>query len=199
MGVDQVDKFIKQEPGVQRAAACLWMELDGEDGTTGVVHALAGAVIGIGVTEHGAFGQGIGYDGVAVVLGGDEYTASGNFLHGLVGAAVAVVQFFGFGAHGQSHQLMAQTNAEYRNAAVGNFLQLVDDSGVFRRIARAVAEHNTVGVIGEHFFGGGGAGHTDDFTAAADQFAGECFLWRRNPTAPRCAPRFPRFRMHQNC
>ena len=72
-------------------------------------------------------------------------------------------------------------------------MQLVDDSGVFRRIARAVAEHNTVGVIGEHFFGGGGAGHTDDFTTAADQFAGNVFLGAEIPQHHGALPVFHGF------
>ena len=90
----------------------------------------------------------------------------------MIRAAVAELQLEGFRAAGEAEELVAEADAEDGLLAE----QAADGAdGVFERfgVAGAVGEEDAVGVLGENFFGGGGAGQDRDAAAQVDQVAGD--------------------------
>jgi hypothetical protein len=58
-----------------------------------------------------------GIDGEAMVLAGDQHLAGVEVLHRMVGAVVAELHLHGLAAGSQAHQLVAEADAEHRDAA----------------------------------------------------------------------------------
>lgn len=99
------NKIIEHKLRILRAAGGFGVELGGEEGLGFVLDALAGAVVEV-LEEHGPLGgQRVGIDGEAVVLAGDVAALRTAEAHGLVVAAVAVLQLEGVAARGQAHEL----------------------------------------------------------------------------------------------
>ncbi len=90
-----------------------------------------------------------GVDGEAVVVGGDLHPSGGPVEHGLVDAAVAVVELVGAVAQGPSEQLVAQADAEEGDAGVEHPAQQLDLAHGRARVAGAVGEEHAVGVQGQ--------------------------------------------------
>ena len=88
------------------------MVLDGENGFAIEANAFEGAI------KQGAMGfdhtiwQAVGFDDETVVLAGDFNFRGLEVFDRVIGAAVAVMHFFGFGTQRQRQHLMAEANAE---------------------------------------------------------------------------------------
>ena len=148
------------------------MELDGKAVPFFVLDALAGAVVGVDLGNAAHLGgQLVPHHRVAVVLAGDEGAAAGKVGHGLVGAAVAVLQLGGLGAGGQGRQLVAQADAEGGHAQRKDPAQVLNGFHRLGGVAGAVGQHDAVRVQGGHLFGGGEGGHHRHLAAAAGQAA----------------------------
>ena len=93
------------------------MVLDAEDRQPRVPEAFEGLVVEVDVARLDVGGQGGGVDGEAVVLGGDLDLAGALVADRVVGAAVAELELEGLGAEGLAQELVAQADAEDRDAA----------------------------------------------------------------------------------
>ena len=160
-----VNEFVKQIADILRAGAGFRVALEAEHGFVGQLDALQGAVEQGFVGNSCVGGQGVGIDGEAVVLAGDDDFAAVQVLHGVVRAVVAEVHFQGFCTDGEADELMSQTNAEDGFAACHQFLHGFDGVGTRFGVARAVGEEHAVGVECQHVFRAGLGG--DDGQAAA--------------------------------
>ena len=150
------------------------MELHGKGVPLGVIHALAGAVVGVD-PAHLARGQALRNHRVAVVLAGDVGVAGLDVDDRLVAAAVAVFQLRGLPAGGQRHHLMAQAQPEQGHLAQ-QFLDLGDAAGVLGGVAGAVGQHHAVGMPGEDLRRRRVGGHHRHLAAAALQLADDVAL-----------------------
>src|SRR5262249_12981823 len=107
-------EIVEQVRAVVRAGRCFRVVLDAEDGVLLVAHALEGAVVEVDVRRLDVGGEGGGGGGENVVLGRDLDAAGGAVEDGLVGAAMAELEFERLRSEGQAEQLMAETDAEDR-------------------------------------------------------------------------------------
>ena len=115
-------------------------------------------------------GQRIFGDREAVVLRGDFDGAGLQILHRMIRAAMAELELERLRAAGQAEQLVAEADAEDRllaEQAADRADRVVERLGV----AGAVREEDAVGLVREHFFGGGGAGQDRHAAAQVDQVA----------------------------
>ena len=90
---------------------------------------------------------------------------------GLVRAAVAVFQLAGLCACGQRGQLVAEADAEGRDAGGEHFADVRDDLDVLGRVAGAVGEHEAVGIERGQLGSGRRAGQHGHAAAALLQAA----------------------------
>ena len=104
-------KFIEQIAAVPGTGRIFGMILNGEDGQVFVAQPFYRTIIQINMGDFQLFGQTIGIDRVAVVLGGDMSASGGQFFHRMIAAAVAEFQFEGLSAEGMGDQLVAQADA----------------------------------------------------------------------------------------
>ena len=132
-----VNEFVEQIADILRAWAGFGVALETEHGFVGQLDALQGVVEQGFVGNSCVGGQGVGIDGEAVVLAGDNDFAAVQVLNGVVRAVVAEVHFQGFGTDGEADQLVSQANAENRFAAFHQFLYGFD--GVVARLGVAWA------------------------------------------------------------
>ena len=103
-----------------------------------------------------------------MVLAGEERARAAHVARRLVHAAVAVLELHGAAALRQRHELVAEADAEHRDAAeeLGDLRDLAD---VVRRVAGAVGEHDAVISSGEDVLRLRRAGqHRHDAAAAAE-------------------------------
>ena len=154
--------------------ACLRVELYGEGPEAGIVHALAGAVVGVGEGNLSG-GEAGGVHGIAVVLAGDVGADAVQIPHRLVDAPVAVFQFEGGASGGQRGELVPQADAKEGGLAQ-KLLDLGDLVDVFRRVAGAVGEHYAVRVCGQDLFRGGRRRQDGDGAAPLLQFPDNVLL-----------------------
>ena len=87
-----------------------------------------------------------GVDGEAVVVGGDLDPAGGQVHHRLVDAAVPVRQLVGAEAQRAAEQLVAEADAEVRDAGGQHLAQHLDRAVRGRRVAGTVGEEHPVRV-----------------------------------------------------
>ena len=111
-----------------------------------------------------------------MVLRGDEHSAAGKLLDGLVGAAMAVVQLFGFAAAREREQLVAETDAEQRQTAFAQLFELLNNRGVLLGISGAVGQHDAVGLERENFLRRGMGRHYRDLAVALVELASDVVL-----------------------
>ena len=107
-----VNEFVKQIADILRAGAGFGVALEAEHGFVGQLDALQGIVKQGFVGNPCVGGQGVGIDGEAVVLAGDDDFAAVQILHGVVCAVVAEVHFQSFCTDGEADELVSQTDAE---------------------------------------------------------------------------------------
>ena len=108
----------------------------------------------------------------AVVLAGDFDPAGFQVLHWMIGAAMAEVHLPGLGPERQSKDLVAQADAENRQARLQQFMQgghRIDARG--SRVARPVGEEYSIRRVGENLFGGGARRHHGDGTVQRGETA----------------------------
>src|SRR6516162_809543 len=107
--------------------------------------------------------QALGIDDKAVILAGDFYGAGQEILDRMVGAAMTAGHLAGAAAERQRHQLMAETNPEYRFARIDQLAQHRDRIGGGRGgIARPVRQENPVGPKAKYVLRRGGGGDDGD-------------------------------------
>ena len=90
--------------------------LDAEDGQRLVAEAFERAVVEVDVGGFDVGGKGGGVDGEAVVLRGDLDPAGPFVAHRVIGASMAELEFEGGCAEGLAEELVAQADAEDRDA-----------------------------------------------------------------------------------
>ena len=93
-----------------------------------------------------------------MVLRGDFDPAGFQILHRLVAAAMAEFQLESFSAERLAENLVAEADAENRNAGVEQRLHFAHDIIQRGRIAGAVREKNSGGLVLERVGGAGGRG-----------------------------------------
>ena len=175
------NKPVEEPPGIQRAAAGLRVELNGEDGYVFIVDALARPVVAVDHAGLRRFRQSVGEHGVAVVLARDEDPARGCFQDGLIGAPVPVMKFFCFGTLAQGEQLVTQTDAEGGDVICAELPELGDNADVVGRVPRTVCEHDAVGLHCPDLLGCRRAGEDRDIAAALLQLAADVILCAEIP------------------
>ena len=179
----QGDEAVEEELRIQRAAAGLRMELDGEPGHAEVLEAFVGAVVHVDQQLPPAFRQGLAVQGVAMVLARDETAVGADEAYRLVVAAMAVFQFQDAGAGGDAEELVAQADAHdgfgppsflpVTLALLHHFPQDGDRLGTFLRVAGAVAQEDAVEIQFGIVIVPGDPQH---FDAAAQQAADDVVL-----------------------
>jgi hypothetical protein len=112
--------------------------LEGEGRHVGAGDALQGAVEQRHVGGTQVFRQGIGVDRKTVVLAGDQHLAGIHVFHGVIGTVVAELHLQRPGARSQGQQLVAEADAEGRDATVEEFADGDDRVVAGLRIAGAV-------------------------------------------------------------
>ena len=152
------------------------MELDGERGHIGIIHALAGAVVAVDKTQGRVFRQRVAVHRIAVVLARHVGQPGLDVLRGLICAAVAVLQLGGLCALTERQQLMPQADAEGRDAVAHEFAQVRNHGGVIRRVAGAVGQHHAV-VLADYVLRLGVRRNNRDLTAALAQLALDVVLY----------------------
>ena len=88
-----------------------------------------------------------------MVLAGDHHHARVEILYRVVGTVVAMTHFQGLGAGGQGQQLVAETDAEYRNIGFQDFLDRLDRVVARLGIARTVGEEHAIRIERQHVTG----------------------------------------------
>ena len=114
----------------------------------------------------GTCGQSIAQNRITVVLAGNKGTFQRKVGHRLVGAAVAILHFAGFGACSQGGQLVAQADAESWDAGIQHIADIGDDLHVFCRVTGAVGKHQAIRRKGFELCQGGRS-RQHRYTAAA--------------------------------
>ena len=110
-----------------------------------------------------------------MVLAGEERARAAHVARRLIHAAVAVFELHGAAALRQRHELVAEADAEHRDAAeeFGDLRDLVD---IVRRVAGAVGEHDAVIPGGEDVLRRDRAGQHRHGTAALTELARDVAL-----------------------
>ena len=110
-------------------------------------------------------------DRKAMVLAGDADATAIQVFDRMVGAVVAEFHFESLGTTGQCHDLMAQANAECRCTGIDQGAGCRDGVVARLRIARAVAQENTIGLQRERISRAGLRWHHRDFAATRAEHA----------------------------
>ena len=148
-----------------RAGGGFGVVLHAEDRLFLVAHALDRLIVEVDAVHGDVGGERGGIDGEPVVLRGDFHAATGEVFDGLIAAAMAEFQFERFSAERLPENLVAEANAENRNARrdkIADGLHGVTERG---GIAGAVGEEDAGGFVLER--GGGGRGRGHDLHAEA--------------------------------
>src|SRR5579864_587914 len=136
--IDEFQEIVKQVVGVVRPRRCLRMILHREHGPLLVAKPLDGSVVQIDVSDFDVVRKRCRVHGKAMILRRDFDLASLQLLHRVVGAAVAELQLECLPAHRQAQNLMAETDAKYRNAGRHKRARVLDGVGQRRGIAWAI-------------------------------------------------------------
>ncbi len=144
MRLHEPNELPEQCVHVVRAGACFGMALKTECGAVGTLQPLQGAV------EQGAMsGTQRGRQGCLVhrkpmVLGGDHDLATVDVEHRMIGTMVAEFHLQRARAARQPEQLLSQADAEQRHPCLHQLPGGANGVIASRRVAGAVAEHDTV-------------------------------------------------------
>ena len=143
------------------------MVLDGEDGQSAMTKAFQGAVIQVDVSRLQVAGQVVQPDREAVVLRGNLHSIGALIEHGLIGAAMAELQFERLASKGKPQKLVAQANAEDRRRLLARQVcHGMDGVPKCGRVAGTVGKKNAVGSMRQDLVCRSGARH--DCHPAAD-------------------------------
>ena len=136
--------------GVVRTRRRLGVVLHREDRARRVGESLDGAVVQVHVRDLDRLAGGaqrLGVDRVAVVLGADRDLLRREVLPGLVAAVMAELQLLRLAAEREAEDLVAEADAEDRQAAVGELAHDRPHAFDRRGIAGAVREEHGVGLV----------------------------------------------------
>src|SRR5438105_1159423 len=159
----RAEEFLEERTGIVRARSRLGMVLDTEDRQVTMPQALDGAVIEVDMSHFQVSSAcdrpPIALHSEAVILRGDKYAASLDFLHRMVPAPMTIGHLGGGPAEGQSEKLMAEADTERRDALGG---QLTNDPGRVGhcvRIPGSIREKDSVWFLFERYLRCGICGH----------------------------------------
>src|SRR6476620_6542823 len=134
----QAYKAVEQRPDILRAGASLRVSLEAERRPIGERKALQRAVEQRLVRHAHIFGECPGIDLEAVVLAGDHDVTGVEILHPMIRAMMSKLHLERFCAGGETEQLMAEADPEYRNAGIDNLAHRFDGVIAGLRIAGPV-------------------------------------------------------------
>ena len=152
------------------------MILDAEKRERAVAHAFVGVIVQIHVRDFDvARRERFRVDAEAVILRGDFDFLRAQILHRMIRAMMAEFQFECLAAERQAAELMAEADAENRDAAE-EFLDICD--GVRDRfgIAGTIREKDAVRLERENIFGGSFRRDDGDVAAVVDEEAENILL-----------------------
>mmetsp|Transcript_33962 Transcript_33962/g.66956 ORF Transcript_33962/g.66956 Transcript_33962/m.66956 type:complete len:788 (-) Transcript_33962:395-2758(-) len=146
-----VEKGVEEEFRVCGSVGCLRMELGGHVGTFGVDNSLVTSVVEVRKEGFPIGGKGVAVNGVPVVLGRNVGLSRDIVDHRLILSPVPEGQLDRLSPGGQSHKLVAQTDAEnglgLPLAETDDFLELVDRLHAHSGIPRPVGQKQPVVLI----------------------------------------------------
>jgi hypothetical protein len=146
--VNIFQELFKNEFRVYGAGVGFRVELRAADGFAHVAKPLVGAVVQVREPGLPIAGEGIGVHGVSMVLAGDVAMAGEFIAHGLVLAAVTVLEFEGLAAGGQSEHLMPEANPEDRFVLADGVADLVNYLVAQAGVAGAAADDQCIVLLG---------------------------------------------------
>ena len=88
--------------------------------------------------------------GKTVILTGNQHSAIIQVLHRMIRTVMAEFHFHRGGATGQTQQLVPQTDTEYRNSRLQNFLDGSNGIGTGLGITRPIGQKYPIGIQGQH-------------------------------------------------
>ena len=147
------------------------MTLEAEGVLVGALDALQGAIEQRLVDRTQVARQAAFVHSETVVLAGDHHHTAVEILYRVVGTVVAMTHFQGLGAGGQSQQLVAEADAEYRNIGFQNVLDRLDRVVARLGIARTVGEKHAIRIERQHVAGRSLCRHHGQAAATLDQHA----------------------------
>lgn len=109
---EQLHELVEKEFRVRRTGGSLRVELGREPRIALVADALVGAIVHIDEKRFPIGAQGIIIHSIAMILAGDEATVGTHHTHGLVVAAVSILQFIYLGTSGLAEELIAHTDTK---------------------------------------------------------------------------------------
>src|SRR3954452_23506877 len=168
----QLGEAREQIVAVARAGGCFRMVLHRENWLVLERHAAVRAVEQRHMRFGHVRGQRRAVDGEAVVHGGDLDLAGDEVLYRMIGAVMTLMHLRRLGADRDAEHLVAQADAEGRDAAIDDVAD--DRHGIFarrRRVARAVGEENAVRLERKDVLARGLRGHDRDLAALAGELA----------------------------
>ena len=137
-----------------RARRSLGMILHAKERQRAMAHAFVGVVVQIDVGDfHVARRKRIGIDAKAVILRGNFHFSRAQILHRMVRAVMTEFQLEGAAAEGQPAKLVAETNAENRDAAQ-EFANVGDGIPHGFGISGAIRQKHAIGLQRENVFRG---------------------------------------------
>ncbi len=143
--------------------------LDAEERQVLVAHTFVGVVVQIQMRDFDiAGGQRFRIDAETMILGGDFHLIGKEVFHGMIGTVMTELQFKGFSAERDAAELMAETNAEDRDAA-GKLSDAFLRVGNGLRIAGAIRKEHTIRAEGEDVFCGSFRRDDSDFAVMIDE------------------------------
>ena len=146
--LQEFHEVIEEELGIYRTRGCFWMELGREPGHRLVADAFVRAVVhvdelGLPVGRDRAV-----IDSEAVVLRGDEAAGGGLAVlveaHGLVVAAVAVLELGDPGSGGEGEYLVAHADAVDGLAGLHELAHMLHGLGAEIRVAGAIRDEEAI-------------------------------------------------------
>src|SRR5258706_36212 len=138
--VHQLCEAIEEITDVVRPGTRLRMPLETERRPVGAREPLQAAVEQRHVRRFQIRRKRVRVDGEAVVLAGDDHRSALQILHWVVGAVMPEFHFHGLRAGGETHELVAEADAERRRPGVDDFADRTDRVVAGLRVPRAVGQ-----------------------------------------------------------
>lgn len=143
-----VQELIKHKFRVHGAGVGFRVELRAADGFAHVAKPLVGAVVQVGEPGLPIAGERIGVHGETMILAGDVAMAGEFIAHGLVLAAVTVLEFEGLAAGGKPEHLVPEANSEDRFVLADGVANLVNHLVAQTGVAGAAADNQCIVLLG---------------------------------------------------
>ena len=171
-----LEVLVEKVRAVHRSTLSLGVELGREDGASLVDHALVAPIVEVDEVLLEVAGEGLGVDGITVVLAGDVALAGGQVEGGDVVGAVSVLELDGAGTDGEGEELVAEADAHDGDlGGVHEAGEVVRGLLAVDRVAGAVGDEDTVKVGGD-LVDGVVVGEDGDGGTSADEAAKDVLL-----------------------